>query len=149
MKSPEDEEEEDPNSRSEKCFEQANNMMPMAIGRYFIEKLYSKQKKEYAEKTLEYVKLAMINRVAEMDWLEEETVEYALKKVSAITQEVGGPDYVFSSEKVMKKYENLDFTYDSYFDNIIIYNQYKVRSNLSNLNKKFKVTDILETAPHV
>ncbi|OUM56742.1 hypothetical protein PIROE2DRAFT_18518 [Piromyces sp. E2] len=119
----------------------------MAIGRFFVQKTYNSQKKEYAEKTLEYVRQAMINRIPKMEWLEKETIEYALKKVSAITEEVGGPDYIFSSEKISSKYDKLDFVYDNYFDNILIYNQYKVRTNLKNLGKEVDVAEILETSP--
>jgi len=120
--------------RSEFCFDLVNTVMDEAIGRYYVEKYYSPTKKQYAEKVVEYIKQSMINRIPEVDWLDDDTIEYAYKKVAKMTEIIGYQDYIMNPEKLYEKYEKIGINENDFFNNMINYYSYINGENLKYIN---------------
>jgi len=60
----------------------------------------------------------MINRISNIEWLDDETSEYAAKKVAAINTLVG-IDGSENLEILSNRFQNLTTTKDDYFNNAI------------------------------
>ncbi|OUM61313.1 hypothetical protein PIROE2DRAFT_12734 [Piromyces sp. E2] len=114
-------EEEYETQRSDYCYAMVTSMMDKAVARYFVENNFSPAKKQYADKVIEYIKQSMINRIPQVEWLDEETIEYAYKKVSAMTEMIGYRDYILNPEYLYEKYEKYKVKKNEFFTNMVNY----------------------------
>jgi len=101
--------------------------MSDVIGKYFVERYFSESKKQYAEKVIEYITQSMINRIPNVEWLDDETIEYAYKKIAAMKTIVGYQDSMIKPEILFEKYNQIEINEDDFFNNIvnIYYNKNK------------------------
>jgi len=104
-------EEED---RFDNCFSILTTLMPKAVSRYFILMNFENNFKDDFKEMIENIKETMINRIPQMEWLDEETKEYAIEKVVKMKDRIGYPDDIMDPKKVYQIYESLEI--DNYFD---------------------------------
>ena len=116
--------------------------MPDHVSRYFAKIYFNPSKKQYAEKVVEYIRQSMINRITNVKWLDDETREYAAKKVAAINKLVGIDDSK-NLETLFNNFQNLTTTEDDYFNNVIKINE--INNNYSLKNIQSSKDDILES----
>jgi len=109
--------------KEEICFNYTNDIMDIALARYYIEKNFSPNKKEFSEKVIEYIKQSMMNRIPKMEWLDEETIEYAYKKVAAMTDIIGYQDFVLDTKAVYEMYKELEIKDNDFLSNMISVNK--------------------------
>jgi len=124
-------------------------MMDLAVARYYVENYFSPTKKQYAEKVIEYIKQSMTNRIPEMEWLDDETIEYAYKKVAAMTEMAGYKDADVNPETIYKKYEKMEFSDDDYFNNIVSHYLYKDIEFMKDYNSTSNEFIFPDLTPHV
>ena len=106
-------------------------MMEMAVGKYYIEASFDYDVKPPVEEVFKNIKQSMIERIPQMEWLDQETGDYAIEKVKMVKENIAYPDYLFDLEKMTKKYELLDIDPDDYFNNIISYINMYQRNDLN------------------
>jgi len=107
-------------------------MMGYAVGRYFVLNNFKKEKKEYAEKVLEYIKQSMFNRIPQVEWLDNETIEYSYKKLDAMSTIIGYSETFMDPEYLAKnEYNGIDISSDDYFTNEINYKKFMMSTLLS------------------
>jgi len=100
--------------------------MPMAISKFFIEKLGKNNVDSVKEEILvmiDNIKEAMMRRASDIEWLDEKTRQYIIEKTSKIKNRIAYPDEIMDSKKLYKQYENLKI--DNYYSLLIntqIYN---------------------------
>jgi len=94
------------------------------MGKYYVEKYFTQNKKEYAEKLIEYIKTSMVNRIQQMEWLDQPTIEYAYKKVANMTEIIGYPEIIFNPKFIYELYEDIKITDNNYFNNIVSFSIY-------------------------
>ena len=116
--------------------------MPDHVSRYFAKIYFNPSKKQYAKKVVEYIRQSMINRITNVEWLDDETREYAAKKVAAINKLVGIDDSK-NLETLFNNFQNLTTTEDDYFNNVIKINE--INNNYSLKNIQSSKDDILES----
>jgi len=116
--------------------------LPDHVSRYFAKIYFNPSKKQYAEKVVEYIRQSMINRITNVKWLDDETREYAAKKVAAINKLVGIDDSK-NLETLFNNFQNLTTTEDDYFNNVIKINE--INNNYSLKNIQSSKDDILES----
>jgi len=126
-----------------------NTIMDDVIGRFYIQKYFSPEKKEYAEKLIEYIKQSMINRIPEMEWLDDDTIDYALKKVASMNETVGYQDYLLNVQTVYDKYEEMEISENNTLKNIINYYKYTNKENLKNIIPDYLNINAIEYSPQV
>ena len=106
--------------------------MGYAVGRYFVLNNFKKEKKEYAEKVLEYIKQSMFNRIPQVEWLDNETIEYSYKKLDAMSTIIGYSETFMDPEYLAKnEYNGIDISSDDYFTNEINYKKFMMSTLLS------------------
>jgi len=92
--------------------------MDEVVSRYFIESFFTESKKQYSEKVLEYIIQSMVNRISNVEWLDDETIEYAYKKISAMKTNIGYPNYILNGEFLNKMYGQVEINEDDFFNTI-------------------------------
>jgi len=85
--------------RSEYCVRVVDGIMGMAASKLFIDKAFAGDSKKAAEKSIEYIKEAMSHRIPQMSWIDRQTRNLAIKKVFALTDKIGYPDFVMNPKK--------------------------------------------------
>jgi len=127
-------EQEDENvDEQNNCFVKVNNIMPLAISKLYINSIdknnYSTIKNEIKD-MVENIKESMIKRIPEMEWLDEETKQYALEKTLKIKDIIGYQEDIMDSKKIYENYEKVKI--DNYFSFII-------NEEVSDLGNKLKL----------
>jgi len=120
-------------SRSDVCYTYVNNIMDLFEAKYYIENEFSPSIKVNTEIMLEYIKQSMLNRIAKMEWLDEETKENAIKKVDGIKETIGYKDYIMDSKFIYQEYEPLEISEDDFFNNLISSFSYKKKASLRDI----------------
>jgi endothelin-converting enzyme/membrane metallo-endopeptidase-like protein 1 len=129
-------------NRTDYCYDIISRYLPDHVSRYFAKIYFNPSKKQYAKKVVEYIRQSMINRITNVEWLDDETREYAAKKVAAINKLVGIDDSK-NLETLFNNFQNLTTTEDDYFNNVIKINE--INNNYSLKNIQSSKDDILES----
>ncbi|OUM56355.1 hypothetical protein PIROE2DRAFT_19063, partial [Piromyces sp. E2] len=74
------------------CIDKIEKLMPNSISKYFIQNAFSDTIKLEAGQMIGYIKKAMLERIPKMEWLDEETKQYAMMKVEKMKSRIGYSD---------------------------------------------------------
>ncbi|GAA5880490.1 hypothetical protein JCM16303_005402 [Sporobolomyces ruberrimus] len=77
--------------RKEYCLDQINENYGFLVGRYFVQRAFPGQSKDYAEEVIQAVIQAFRDRLPGLTWLDDVTRKKAKEKVDAITHKIGYP----------------------------------------------------------
>ncbi|KAG4098305.1 Metalloproteases [Neocallimastix lanati (nom. inval.)] len=111
-----------------------NIPLEKAVARYFVLNNFKNDKKNFTEKVLTYIKQSMYNRIPQIEWLDDETIEYAYKKLNSITEIIGYSEKFIDPEYLFKDFEGLEMT-DDYITNSLNVKRFT-------LKKVFKILDL-------
>lgn len=136
----------EPLPREEFCELKLDEMMGFIVGKYFAERIFNEEAKTHASNTITYIKQAMINRIPQMAWLDDQTKEHAIEKVLKMTDRIGYPDYLMDPEKLAKEFEDFSTSPDDYFTNMINYDYYSKSKNIRLYQTEF-TTDSWKFTP--
>ncbi|ORX38765.1 zincin [Piromyces finnis] len=117
----------------DKCSSMVDDMMEMAVGKYFVEEAFDSNTKPAVKEVFKNIKQSMIERIPQMEWLDKETSDYAIEKVKMIKENIAYPDYLMDLEKMTKKYEYLELNPDDYLGNVISYLNMYYRNDLNRI----------------
>ena len=92
------------------CVEDTNNVVGFGLGAIYIEENFPEQAKDDATEVIERVTAAFEQRIHEVDWMDAETKEEALKKMGTLAFQVAYPEWLKDDEYLNKKYAVLDVT---------------------------------------
>ncbi|ORX65984.1 zincin [Anaeromyces robustus] len=134
------------------CYDLMNNHMSLALSKYYAEKIFTENDKSESMNMMENIRNAMIYRIKELEWLDESTREYAIKKILNIKYILGYTDNILNTENLYNKYkffepiENDDPMFLMLSQENV--NNYKIFQNIYNENYKeieeqnYEITDI-------
>ncbi|EPB80385.1 hypothetical protein ANCCEY_00482 [Ancylostoma ceylanicum] len=114
------------------CVGLANQLMPYAIGRVYIDYEYpDNNKKQLIRKTTGNMMQNIIHSFQGMldslDWMTQKTKRKALEKTLDIVQNIAFPDWIMDNQKLDDYYKDIDFnvTQENYYDmwtKLIVFN---------------------------
>lgn len=107
-----------------------NSILGEAVGQMYVKKYFPEENKQKMLEIVNQLQKSLGEHIAALDWMSDETKEYAEKKLSSFTVKIGYPDK-------WKDYSSL--TVDpklSYYDNLRSANAWYVADNLSKLGQK-------------
>ncbi|EYB89606.1 hypothetical protein Y032_0230g2983 [Ancylostoma ceylanicum] len=114
------------------CVGLANQLMPYAIGRVYIDYEYpDNNKKQLIRKTTGNMMQNIIHSFQGMldslDWMTQKTKRKALEKTLDIVQNIAFPDWIMDNQKLDDYYKEIDFnvTQENYYDmwtKLIVFN---------------------------
>ena len=90
------------------CANIVNNIMPLAITKFFVDKNISKETINETKKMLGYIKESMVNRISKMEWLDKETKDKAKEKVMKMKEIIGYPDEIMNVKYLYQKYKDIE-----------------------------------------
>jgi endothelin-converting enzyme len=85
----------DPNVKKERwktCVGEMDNILGFLAGEFYVRKTFGGDAKERGRLIIEQIKDAFIERFAELDWVDDETREVAVRKVKNLRVKVGYND---------------------------------------------------------
>ena len=107
-----------------------NSILGEAVGQMYVKKYFPEENKQKMLEIVGQLQKSLGEHIAALDWMSDQTKEYAEEKLSSFTVKIGYPDK-------WKDYSSL--TVDpklSYYDNIRSANAWYVADNLSKLGQK-------------
>ncbi|MEZ4972068.1 MAG: M13 family metallopeptidase [Cyclobacteriaceae bacterium] len=109
-----------------------NNFLGEAIGQLYVDKVFPPEAKAKALEMVENIKLAMADRIKQLDWMSDSTKQMALNKLSTINVKVGYPDEwkSYAGLQIEKSPEK-----SSYYQNAVNASRFQVRQAINKLGK--------------
>lgn len=109
-----------------------DNFLGEAIGQLYVDKVFPPEAKAKALEMVENIKLAMADRIKQLDWMSDSTKQMALNKLSTISVKVGYPDEwkSYAGLQIEKSPEKT-----SYYQNVVNASRFQVRQAISKLGK--------------
>ena len=102
---------EEQNPRWRRVLDKTSNYLGEAIGQLYVEKYFSAEAKERMLNLVGNLRLALRERIKNLDWMSDETKARAIHKLDCYNVKIGYPDKWLD-------YSNYEVTPDSYFMNI-------------------------------
>lgn len=110
-------------SRADMCLEAVEENLGFLIGRYYVQRAFAGDSREYAEDIIGATIDAFKARLPELDWLDQETRDAAEVKASAILRHIGFPDQTpdtTNAEALRRYYKpNMPITSTDFFGNVL------------------------------
>lgn len=109
-----------------------NNFLGEAIGQLYVDQAFPPEAKKKALAMVENIKLAMADRIKQLDWMTDSTKIMALKKLSSIQVKIGYPDEwkSYAGLLVEKSPER-----SSYYQNVVNASRWAMRQQLNKMGK--------------
>ena len=119
-------------SRWKRVLGTTNTFLGEVIGQLYVEQSFPPEAKTKALAMVENIKLAMADRIKELDWMTDSTKVMALKKLSSIQVKIGYPDEwkSYAGLLVEKSPEK-----SSYYQNVMNASRWAVRQQLNKMGK--------------
>lgn len=131
------------------CVTDTNNVVGFATGAMFVREVYKPDIRPGAEEMVDMVRNAFKENLDRLDWMDDETREAAMQKADAISKMIGYPDYILNAGDLDKKYHDLNFNEDEYFNNNVELSRYNLKTNLKKLDEPVNKTKWSMTPPTV
>lgn len=103
-----------------------------AIGQLYVAEVFPPEAKKKALEMVENIKLALADRIKQLDWMSDSTKEMALKKLSKFSVKIGYPDEWkgYAGLFVEKSPEK-----SSYYQNVVNASRFTVKQQINKLGK--------------
>ena len=121
-------------SREKRAVRLVNGTLGDPLGKLFVAKYFPESSKKDVEALIENLRSAYKERVAQLDWMSEETKAKATEKLDAFTYKIGYPNK-------WKDYSGIDIKANSVLDNIFAVSRWGADENLSKYGKPVDKTE--------
>lgn len=114
--------------RWKRVLDVVNGSLGEALGELYVEKYFPPAAKQRIKDLVENIRLAMSDRIKNLDWMSDVTKEQALNKLKTIGVKVGYPDK-------WEDYSKIDISRDSYLGNVVNVRKFNFQKNISEIGK--------------
>ena len=128
--------------RWKRAVQTIDSVVGEALGQLYVAKAFPESAKQIALNLVRNLKLALRDRISDLEWMSPKTQTLALKKLEAITVKVGYPDK-------WRSYEGLKLRRDFYVLSIMKANVFEWNRQLSKLGKPVDKGEWSMTPPTV
>ncbi|MEZ4816152.1 MAG: M13 family metallopeptidase [Bdellovibrionota bacterium] len=115
--------------RWKRCVDESSDALGQVMGRLFVERKFSPQAKEATKTMVESIQVAYKEIIQNLDWMDQETKDKALEKLSLISKKFGYPDK-------WDEYADLNVSDASYLLNRQNLHKFETEKNLAKIGKK-------------
>ncbi|RLD40515.1 MAG: M13 family peptidase [Bacteroidetes bacterium] len=115
-------------ARWKRVLDNTSGALGEAIGQLYVEKHFPPESKSRMITLVENLRKSFAQRIAKLDWMDEETKKKAIEKLDAITVKIGYPDK-------WKDYSKLNVVADSYLQNVRAANTFEFDRTLEKIGK--------------
>lgn len=124
--------------RWDTCLDEVNGSLGFLAGRYYVIEKFGGDAKKRADEFVNSIKRVFLDRLPDLEWLDEVTREKAVKKVDELIRKVGYPDTtpnLMSPVSLSAYYGELNMSPDDYFENYANARQFGVLQDWRQLGK--------------
>ncbi|KAI7852677.1 hypothetical protein BDC45DRAFT_443714 [Circinella umbellata] len=124
--------------RWETCLDQVDLSLGFLASRYFVLETFKRETKARADEFVASIKDSFLNRLPELEWLDQVTRDRAIEKAHALAHKVGYPTKtpnVMSPVSLSDYYSDLSVDQDDYFGNYLRGRQWLVMKNWKQAGK--------------
>lgn len=111
------------------------------MGALYVRKYFSDESRKAAIELVENIRDEFINILTEIDWMDEETRQEAIKKAKVLTPHIGYPNELADNNKLEEYYRNLEIEPDNLLLNTLRLNVFNTDHSFSKLRKPVNKTD--------
>lgn len=120
------------------CIQFVDNGLGWILSKFFIEKVFSKEAKDFGDLIISEIKSQFIKKLGAAHWMSKDVQDLSMEKVRRIIQKIGfptkSPDIRHSSD-VESYYESVNITRDAYFGNAMSVEMFQTKREWSALCK--------------
>ena len=127
----------------EYCYNIANSRLPFAMGRLYVDKMFTEADKTQAKLLVKEVKDSFQTVLQTNTWLDEPTRKLALEKLAAIQENVAYPDWVMNNQDLDNYYshlKNVQINKGHFMESATQLNTLTVRHGFDTLNQPINHT---------
>lgn len=106
------------------CLGQVDLVMGDVLAKWYVQQEFTGNSKSDAEKTIEGIRRAFVDKLPQINWIDGQTSALAIKKANLLHTKIGYPDFIFSPSKSFDKYARLNFSSNDYFANHLAKNAF-------------------------
>ncbi|KAI9284616.1 hypothetical protein BC943DRAFT_343385 [Umbelopsis sp. AD052] len=124
--------------RWEYCIRQLDNSLGFLVGRYYVLDQFKGDARERADSFVESINDAFVDRLPDLEWIDDTTKARAVEKVRALTRKIGyptGTPDTLSPVSLSEFYNGLHVNKGDHFGNILSANAFDVRSMWKRIGK--------------
>lgn len=131
------------------CVSDTNEVIGFALGAMFVREVFHGESKPMAENMINEIRDAFKENLPLLKWMDSDTRKLAKEKADAITDMIGFPEFILDPKQLDKKYEEMEFSEDEYFNNNIEVGKFALRSNMRKLDRPTNRSEWKMTPPTV
>lgn len=131
----------DPRATEERwrfCVRDANRGLGWILSKFFIEKAFSKEAKQFGDTIVSDIKYEFISKLDSAEWMSPEVRKLGIEKVHNIVQKIGYPTKspdVKNATAIREYYSPVSINSDSFFQNWLSINKFSNHEMWSSLGK--------------
>ena len=119
---------EEQNPRWRRILDKTSDYLGEAIGQIYVEKYFPPEAKERMLHLVNNLRLALRERIKNVDWMSDETKANAIHKLDCYNVKIGYPDKWLD-------YSNYEVTPESYFQNVRRYERFNHERDMAKIGK--------------
>ncbi|CAB3362237.1 Hypothetical predicted protein [Cloeon dipterum] len=108
------------------CVSRATSALPFAAGFQYVKKYFDTEAKTSALHMVHHIRKVFIERVGNLDWMDDETKLAAKEKAKAMTEFIGFPDWFTNSTALTNYYKGAIVGKD-HFENIVSMTSHQIQ----------------------
>ena len=104
------------------CIRVVDNGLGWILSKFFVEKAFSKESKEFGDHIILDIKAQFIKKLGAAEWMSKDVQNLSIEKVHNIVQKIGYPTKspnIRDSSDIKSYYDSLNITKHAYFSNAI------------------------------
>uniref|UniRef100_A0A8C4QFF7 Neprilysin n=1 Tax=Eptatretus burgeri TaxID=7764 RepID=A0A8C4QFF7_EPTBU len=124
-------------ARWRKCVRYVNQYLNKAVGSQYVREAFAGDSKQMVEVIISQIKEVFIEKLVEINWMDQETKRKAQEKAEAIMERIGYPDYILHDDnpKLDDDYAQVSYEEDTYFENVLVNNKAAMQKSLKRLRE--------------
>uniref|UniRef100_A0A8C8D8D4 Membrane metallo-endopeptidase-like 1 n=1 Tax=Oncorhynchus tshawytscha TaxID=74940 RepID=A0A8C8D8D4_ONCTS len=119
------------------CVRYVQGSMENAVGALYVRETFAGESKRMVSDLISKIQEAYVETLEELNWMDDQSKEKAREKAMAIKEHIGYPDHILeeSNLKLDQEYAHLNFSEESYFENILENLQAEAHKTLKKLRE--------------
>lgn len=118
------------------CAIYVNHNMDSAVGRLYVDEAFAGDSKEMMDEMITNIREVFVSNLDELTWMDAETKKAAEEKARAIRERIGFSENIMNDTYLDQEYQELNYSDEKYFENIIMNMEYGQKKRLKKLRVK-------------
>lgn len=115
--------------------------LPISLSALYIRKFFNEKSKHSANEMVTNLREAFSKILDQVQWMDEETLQFAKQKLKAMTTHIGYPDELGNDAILDQYYAGLDIDSKQYLESVLNVNVFQSNYSLGQLREEVNKTD--------